>query len=105
MKITRPRTKHPAAAEDVGRPRGQQQQTAEREGVGVLHPRQTHLGEPERVADCRQAGEDDRVVQNHHEEANQDNGKDCRLVDRPCSGQGSGEGDHAFPIYCECTSQ
>ena len=58
---------HPPAAEDVAGAGAEQQQAAERQRVGVLHPRQARGREVQRALDVRQRGDDDRDVEDDHE--------------------------------------
>ena len=62
---------HAAAAENVAGARAEQQQTAERQRVGVLHPREVGVGEAEALLDFRQAGDDDRDVEHDHQVADE----------------------------------
>ena len=78
---------HAAAAGDVARAGAEEQQAAEHQGVGILHPGEPGRGEAHRGLDARQGGEDDRVVQDDHEIADSDDREDGRRLPR---GRGSG---------------
>jgi len=56
-----------AAPEQVASPAAEQQQPAERHGVGVDHPLQVRSGETERVLDVRQRDSDDRQIKRDHQ--------------------------------------
>ena len=68
----------PTAPHEVTQPRPEEQQAAEDEGVGVLHPGQRGGAQIQSRRDGRQAGEDDRVVEQDQEVADQDDGQDRR---------------------------
>ena len=63
---------HAAAAEDVAGAGAEQQEAAEGQRVGVLHPRQAGGREAERVVDLGQSGDDDRDVEHDHQVAGED---------------------------------
>ena len=67
-----PANEHAAPAEDVARARAKQQQPAKGERIGVLHPGEVDVREPEVPADLRQPGDHDRDVEHDHEVARKD---------------------------------
>jgi hypothetical protein len=64
-----------APAQDVARPAAEQEQAAEREGVGVEHPRQAGGREVKAPLDARQRDVDDGHVEDHHQLRAQDEGE------------------------------
>ncbi len=73
---------HAAAAEDVTGARAQQQQAAERQRVGALHPREARGREVQRAVDLRQRGDDDRDVEHDHQVRGEDDREHGRGVRR-----------------------
>ena len=71
---------HAPAAEDVAGPRAQQQQAAERQRVGVLHPREGRGREVQRRLDLGQGRDHDRDVEDDHQVRGQDDREDRRRV-------------------------
>jgi len=67
--VSHARDEHPASAEEVAEPAGDQQQAAEGDDVGVHHPGQIRLGETQIGLDHRQGDADDGLVDDHHQSA------------------------------------
>ena len=59
---------HAPLAEQITEPAGQQEQAAEGDQVGVDHPREAALGEPQVALDRRQRDVHDGRVEDDHEE-------------------------------------
>jgi hypothetical protein len=62
-----PGHQHPAAADQVGHPPAQEQESSQHQGVGDDQPLLRALGEPELALDGRQCHVHDRHVQHDHE--------------------------------------
>ena len=75
-KTTSPKTNRASSPQDVSCAGSQQEQAAEDQRVGVLHPGKLGRREVEVGADARQSGEDHRVVEQDHEVAGQDDRED-----------------------------
>ena len=65
-----------AAAEDVAGPGAEQEQTAEGQRVGVLHPGEAGGGEAEVLVDARQRRDHHRDVEDDHQVAAEDDRED-----------------------------
>ena len=63
---------HLATTEKVGRPAAQQEETGERQRVGVHDPLQSRSAEPQVVLDGREGDVHDGGVEHHHELADED---------------------------------
>jgi hypothetical protein len=63
---------HLAAAEEVGGPATQQEETGKRQSVGVHDPLQASSAEPQVMLDGRQGDVHDGRVEHHHELADED---------------------------------
>ena len=63
------RQEQPPVAEEIAQPPAEQQEAAEREQIGVHHPRQRRLAEAEVVANRREGDVHDRPVEDDHQVA------------------------------------
>jgi hypothetical protein len=72
-KQSKPDQKGSATAREVGNSAAKDQQPAEHQRVGGEHPLQLGVAEPQRLADRRQGGGNDRDIEHHHELGNTDN--------------------------------
>lgn len=75
-----PGDEHAPAAEDVADPGAEEEESAEGEGVGALHPGETGGRHVEAIPDRRQRGDDDRDVEDDHQVAGQDDREDGRAA-------------------------
>nr|GEU28231.1 hypothetical protein [Tanacetum cinerariifolium] len=73
---------HAAPSDQVAGARGQQQKAAKSQRVGALHPGQARIGKAQVAVDAGQAGQHDGRVEHDHHVADEDDGKDGRLVRR-----------------------
>ena len=73
---TRPARERDLAAQQVGQPAAEQQQAAERQGVGSDHPLPVHGSEMQRTLRGRERDVHHREVEHHHELRQADHAQD-----------------------------
>ena len=87
---------HPAAPEEISRPRPEEEEPAEGEDVGVDHPGKRAGREPEALLNVREGDVHDRRVQHHHQLSGEDHRQQDRSATEPVSrtlGQGKRESE------------
>ncbi len=91
---------HPPAAEQVTRPCAEQHEAAERQDVGVQHPREGARGEAQVLLDVGQRDVHDGCVQHHHHLGGEDHRQEDRWVPEPAGNArawGNRSGGRAAP--------
>ena len=102
---TMPMRNRQPLAEQVGEPAAEQQETSERQEVGVDHPHQARLVETEAGFDRRQGDVHDRRIENDHDvaEAKHGEGEPALARGQNVSGHGlpseSLRGARPYPIH------
>ncbi|MCY1299626.1 hypothetical protein D9M70_491620 [compost metagenome] len=76
----KPGNEQPTPAENVARPRAQQQEAAKGERIGAVHPGKPGVAELQLVANLRQAGDHDRDIEHDHQVADDDDRQHRRLA-------------------------